>query len=373
MAKFSNGGIALALLGLLASAGAAAAGDSDYQFIDGYLVNHDDLSTSERGISGGARVGVGMPFGQGGFSGSALELGLFGNGSKRLPTADSAQFGVAVDVVQSFDLGGFKPFVLAGLAVVNEEDNQSANSFYPALEAGLGARIGDFRASITAQDVFNDDLTPTQDSFIDYRFNVGFFIGAAERAPAPAPARPVDSDGDGVADTDDRCPAQAAPTADGCPAPLAPAEPPRDTDADGIDDSKDECPGTLSSLKVDASGCVAAGAAQSIVLKGVNFLPGSADLTADAKKVLDETSASLTGQTGLKVEVGGHTDASGADAVNMALSQRRAESVRKYLIGKGIAADRLVAKGYGETQPIADNKTAAGRSTNRRVELKILD
>lgn len=372
MAKISKGGIALALLGLLASAGASAADDSGlYPFLELYLVKHDDLSPDDHALSGGARVGVGMPFAKSGRSSSAVELGLLANGSQRGPGSNS-QLGVVADVVQGYDLGRFSPFVLAGLGLVTDTDFRGGNEFKPALEAGLGAKFGTFRASVVAQEVFNDDLTPAQDRFIDYRFNVGFLLGSAP-APAPAPARPADSDGDGVADADDRCPAQPARTADGCPAPLAPAEPPRDTDGDGIDDARDECPGTLSGLKVDASGCVAAGAAQSIVLKGVNFLPGSAELTADAKQVLDETAASLSGQSGLKVEVGGHTDSSGADAVNLALSQRRAESVRQYLIGKGVAGDHLVAKGYGEAQPIADNKTAAGRGTNRRVELKILD
>ena len=75
----------------------------------------------------------------------------------------------------------------------------------------------------------------------------------------------------------------------------------------------------------------------------------------------------------LKVELGGHTDSSGDDKVNQALSQRRADSVKKYLAGKGIAADRLTAVGYGEAQPIADNKTKAGRQENRRVELKVVN
>lgn len=368
MTKFSKGGIALGLFALCATAGANAA--DNYQFVEGYVVNHEDLMSDDRAMSGGARVGLGIPFGASGWSQSALELGLFGNGMKRISPRNSAQLGVAADVVQSFDLGAVSPFLLAGVAFVSEEDNRSGTGFYPAIEAGLGAKIGTVRLSVTAQDVFNDEVSTVQDSYIDYRFNVGFLVGAAP-APAPVPARPADSDGDGVPDSADRCPAQAAPTADGCPAPVAPAEPPRDTDGDGIDDSKDECPGTMQGLQVDGSGCVTA-AAQTIVLKGVNFLPGSAELTPEAKSVLDETYESLAGQTSLKVEVGGHTDSSGADAVNLALSQRRAEAVRQYLTGKGISADRLVAKGYGETQPVADNKTAEGRRTNRRVELKIL-
>ena len=111
---------------------------------------------------------------------------------------------------------------------------------------------------------------------------------------------------------------------------------------------------------------------QSVVLKGVTFLPGSATLTADAQGVLDTAAAALAGQKDLKVEIGGHTDAQGSDAANQRLSQRRADSVRQYLVGKGIEGERLTAVGYGEAQPIADNGTPAGRAENRRVEFKIV-
>ena len=73
------------------------------------------------------------------------------------------------------------------------------------------------------------------------------------------------------------------------------------------------------------------------------------------------------------MEIGGHTDSTGEDAYNMGLSQRRAESVRSYLVSKGVKASRLEAKGYGETKPVASNDTNEGRAKNRRVELKKLD
>ena len=73
---------------------------------------------------------------------------------------------------------------------------------------------------------------------------------------------------------------------------------------------------------------------------------------------------------GANLLIGGHTDSDGEDAYNMTLSQKRTESVKKYLIGKGIMDARLTATGYGETVPIADNKTASGKAKNRRVELK---
>ncbi|MEZ4368853.1 MAG: OmpA family protein, partial [Kofleriaceae bacterium] len=73
----------------------------------------------------------------------------------------------------------------------------------------------------------------------------------------------------------------------------------------------------------------------------------------------------------IAVRIEGHTDSQGKDADNLRLSQRRADAVRDYLIGKGIDGDRMVAKGYGETIPIADNRTKGGREINRRVEFQI--
>jgi outer membrane protein OmpA-like peptidoglycan-associated protein len=74
-----------------------------------------------------------------------------------------------------------------------------------------------------------------------------------------------------------------------------------------------------------------------------------------------------------KVRVDGHTDAIGEDAFNMDLSRRRAEAVVAYMVGRGVAPERLTSEGFGESQPIADNRTEEGRAKNRRVELTILD
>jgi OOP family OmpA-OmpF porin len=220
--------------------------------------------------------------------------------------------------------------------------------------------------------VRNDELLVGQDAFVDYRFNVGLLWGgtsAAAPAPAAAPARAVDSDGDGLADSADRCPDMPASTSDGCP-PAAPVVQ-TDSDGDGVYDAADTCPGTLEGLKVDERGCAVQTESQSIVLKGVTFLPGSATLTAEAREVLETAVAALAGQKDLKVEIGGHTDAQGSDTANQRLSQRRADSVRQYLLDKGIEGGRLTAVGYGEAQPIATNDTPAGRAENRRVEFKV--
>ena len=109
-----------------------------------------------------------------------------------------------------------------------------------------------------------------------------------------------------------------------------------------------------------------------ITLEGVNFAFNKADLTAESRPVLDDVATGLKNHPRVKVEIQGHTDSIGADAYNLKLSQRRAESVREYLISDGVSADQLVAKGYGESQPIASNKTDEGRAKNRRVVMYVL-
>jgi OOP family OmpA-OmpF porin len=109
-----------------------------------------------------------------------------------------------------------------------------------------------------------------------------------------------------------------------------------------------------------------------VVLKGVNFATNSAQLTPASSTVLDEVAATLVKRNDIRAEVAGHTDDRGAADYNRSLSQRRAESVRAYLLSKGVDASRLTARGYGEDSPIADNKTEKGRAENRRVELRAL-
>lgn len=142
-----------------------------------------------------------------------------------------------------------------------------------------------------------------------------------------------------------------------------------DSDMDGVPDSRDRCPDTLRGARVDATGCIIE--SQTIALSNVAFELGSDRLTPSSREALIDIAASLRSQSELRVEVAGHTDSQGGEAYNMDLSQRRAESVRNFLIGRGVAAEQLTAKGYGPHQPVADNATASGRAMNRRVEFRI--
>lgn len=188
--------------------------------------------------------------------------------------------------------------------------------------------------------------------------------------------KPVDSDGDGVTDDKDKCPNTPAGrkvNADGCEL---------DRDGDGIVDGADACPDVYAKT---VDGCplpavtetapqplpIAEPAAivRKLVLEGVNFDYDKATLRQEDHDIIDKNAADLKTWGDVNVEVAGHTDSRGSDKYNMNLSQQRAAAVRTYLISKGISADRLTAKGYGESQPVADNNTDEGRFKNRRVEL----
>jgi outer membrane protein OmpA-like peptidoglycan-associated protein len=147
------------------------------------------------------------------------------------------------------------------------------------------------------------------------------------------------------------------------------AKPEPDGDKDGVADALDLCPNSPAGASVNAIGCAPS---SGMVLEGVNFRSGTADLLPEARTTLDKVAATLGKLTDLKVEVAGHTDAVGNPDLNQRLSVARAEAVVRYLTGKGVPADRLVAKGYGQDKPIADNTTPAGKRKNRRVELQPL-
>lgn len=114
-------------------------------------------------------------------------------------------------------------------------------------------------------------------------------------------------------------------------------------------------------------------APKSFVLDNCTFETGKATLQPEAYKVVDELVEYLKRKEDEKIEVGGHTDNVGKPEANMILSTNRANTVRAYLLTKGIAPERVTAKGYGMTMPIAENTTAEGRSLNRRTEVKIVE
>ena len=144
---------------------------------------------------------------------------------------------------------------------------------------------------------------------------------------------PVDSDGDGFTDDVDKCPNEPAPDSeDGCPVPCEPLA----------------------------------------IITNVNFDFDSARVRKDAQQKLGGVLSILQGMPSVRVRVVGHTDSTGTEAYNLGLSERRAQSVRKYLSGKGISMTRMSAIGKGESDALVSNKSRAGRAVNRRVEFEVV-
>jgi len=296
----------------------------------------------------------------------------------------------------------FNWFLSGGLGLMNVDTDNGPDFTRPMASLGLGQSwaVGTndaFRWEVRADQSFGNDSLPNAgltnyQALLGYSWGIGAPLdsdrdGVPDRADqcpnTPAGAKvdakgcPLDSDGDGVFDGLDKCPdtpAGVKVNADGCPL---------DSDGDGIPDYKDKCPtvpapGTADGCPPPVVEKPAEPAPQPVdttprklVLEGVNFSTDSAKLMPESQVILNNAVDTLKAWDDVKVmiEVAGHTDSMGSEAYNLRLSQRRAETVRAYLIEKGIAADRLIAKGYGESSPVADNRTKEGRYKNRRVEL----
>ncbi len=173
---------------------------------------------------------------------------------------------------------------------------------------------------------------------------------------------PIDSDGDGIPDGADQCPGTPGGVKvddRGCPF---------DDDSDGVPNYLDKCPDTPAGMKVDADGCTV----KLVTLHGIKFATNSAAIMSESVHILQQAVEAMRRHPGIDVLIVGHTDSTGADAYNRALSERRANAVRSYLIKHGgIDAGRMSASGKGESEPIASNKTKQGRALNRRVEFLV--
>jgi outer membrane protein OmpA-like peptidoglycan-associated protein len=177
-----------------------------------------------------------------------------------------------------------------------------------------------------------------------------------------------DADSDGVADDDDKCPNEAGPSANnGCPWP--------DTDGDGILDKDDKCPNEAGTAA--NNGCPEVKPTEKVMetlnsySRSILFNSGKASFKQETDQVLQAMVAIFKEYPKANFSIEGHTDSDGSKTMNQALSERRANAVRDYLIANGISAERLTATGFGEANPIATNKTRAGKKENRRVEVKL--
>ncbi|MGI4871188.1 MAG: OmpA family protein [Janthinobacterium lividum] len=317
---------------------------------------------------------------------------------------------------------GFSVFAQAGQHVLFSDDNR-----LDGLGGGFGNSIGDsfwdshdrymqFSAGFTAnfgkpKDTDGDGVPDRKDKCPDTPTGVKVDLNGC----------PVDTDGDGIADYQDQCPdVKGLAQFQGCP----------DTDNDGVTDASDRCPNTPAGVKVDATGCPVDSDGDKVpdyldkcpntpagVSVDANGCPldrdgdgvpdnedrcpdragpasnkGCPEIPAEQKKILNEATkyinfdfnkATLKATSFPKLDqmvqimndypdyslsIAGHTDSKGADDYNLRLSYERAASARTYMLSKGIPADRIESRGYGETKPVADNATAAGQALNRRVD-----
>ena len=186
--------------------------------------------------------------------------------------------------------------------------------------------------------------------------------GLAKYNGCPIP----DTDGDGINDEEDKCPNQAGPAnRNGCPV--------TDRDNDGINDDEDKCPDVPGVSSNNGCPDVPANVSKTLSssAQSISFGAANAKLTTKSYASLNQVVKIMKENPNLKLRIEGHTDNAGNDETNMKLSADRAAAVKAYLVSKGISEDRITSEGFGETMPIADNNTAAGRMTNRRVEIKV--
>lgn len=270
---------------------------------------------------------------------------------------DMSLYGASLDVLAVANRGGVvSPYLSVGAGVAQNERSPGFNATDAMAQAGLGVFVNVWQsADGSSSFALRPDLKArwseagAEGTLRDYIGTLGFQFSFG--APTARPVEPA--------------PAPAVTP----PPPPPPPAPPKDSDNDGVIDTLDRCPDTPAGVAVDAYGCTRQG---SITLEGVNFELNSDRLTQGSRGVLDGIAADLKKYPRLTIELQGHTDSSGSDRYNLELSQKRAESVRSYLIEQGVSSSQLTAKGYGESQPVANNTTAEGRAANRRVVMSVL-
>lgn len=282
------------------------------------------------------------------------------------------------------------PFVVAGLGYGEWEYDNDTNTDDNQLNVGVGliSQAGERYA-------WRSDLRLVYDldeGGIHSLVNIGvsYFFGAGKK-PTP-PVAVVDTDEDSVPDDQDQCPStplNAPVLSNGCP---------KDSDNDSVSDFLDQCPGTAAGIAVTPNGCAADsdndGIPDSIdacaatptharvdekgcrvklleavkISMQINFKSGSADVLAEHYSEIGKAGEFMRQYPDSAVIIEGHSDSQGAAAFNKRLSQKRADSVREYLIKMyNVDESRIVAKGFGEASPIADNASREGRAKNRRV------
>ncbi|MBK5271933.1 MAG: OmpA family protein [Bacteroidia bacterium] len=316
-----------------------------------------------------------------------------------------------------------QPFLIAGVG------GHKYGSYYGAfIPLGLGFKINFFdEAHIFVNSQYRVPVTTgTANYHFQHSIGIAGIIGKKKEPKVipPPPPVPVDTDGDGITDNNDKCPTvPGVAKYDGCPIPDTDKDgvndeedkcptvpglarykgcpipdtdkdgindeedkcptvpgvaryqgcPVPDTDGDGVNDEEDKCPNLAGPKENQGCPLVTEEVKKKVdyAANNILFITASYKLSGKSFKGLDEVVKILNDYPDMNLAIDGHTDNVGNDEYNQTLSDNRANAVKEYFISKGISEGRITSAGHGETMPIADNKTAAGRQKNRRVEMKL--
>jgi OOP family OmpA-OmpF porin len=273
-----------------------------------------------------------------------------------------------------------------GAAVGNQGDNDSGEGAAVGVAAGalVGGAVGLLICKAEEMDSDGDGVPDSRDKCPNTP--IGMTVDAN--------GCPRDSDGDNITDSLDKCPNTpkgVAVDATGCPLDTdrdgvpdsldkCPNTPkgckvdkngcPIDSDGDGVPDCLDKCKNTPRGSKVDKNGCPLVGE-ELLIITGINFAFDSSALDKDSQALLERAVENLKRNPQMKVLIEGHTDSVGPEDYNMGLSLKRAKAVEDYIVSQGVAEERMDVKGLGESDPLASNDTPEGRAQNRRVEFVV--
>lgn len=296
----------------------------------------------------GFQVGLGYDFAPhlaAEVAGSSGSFHIRGSGASEKLTTGSLDILFKIPPVTSI----FRPYVLVGaggmtdnIGHVPRDNTEWMAEGGLGMLTGLGSQVGSTRLQLRTEAKYRYEFIRNTPDVPNHPGDVVFGVGLQLMFGAPTPPPPP------VAR------ALPPPTPEPAPPPPPPAPPPPCVAPAGF--------------QVDANCRIIE---QTLVVRAVDFEFNSAELTLPARQTLDDVGASLVKQPELKVDIRGYTDSTGSAEYNLHLSQKRAESVRSYLIGKAVNPVGLTARGFGKADPIATNATTEGRAQNRRVVFQV--
>jgi len=283
-------------------------------------------------------------------------------------------------VIAQLGLWSITPFLLVGVGVIGiagEDPPESLGSDQDvAIHFGGGAKfqINDrIQLRLDVRDVVSNRAGVGEGLASSPEVLAGLTVTLGRRKKGTASPRQADRDGDGVRDEDDFCPDVFGEAPRGCPQVCV-----DDKDADGMSDPVDACPADPESRNgfEDDDGCPdeVPEEIESLagVMEGIEFDTDKDTIRPESQATLERAVEVMKKYPDLRVEIGGHTDSRGGYRHNVDLSQRRAASVKAFMVDAGVDATRMETQGFGPDQPIASNETPDGRARNRRIEFKVL-